>query len=239
MRTDTSGCCARPARQTRTASLVVPGAPVLLRELREGNRRRVALDPASKFFDPRTLGHGPSIVDYALGRDGDRRSWSWPSGRGCREPSDVPYRSGSSLNGIARGRTAAPCRHRRNPTGSLSIVAPPAAVELRRVEDHVVVLLRTRRRDGDHRRQRPCRDDDVLRRRAPQCRVGLVTVNVHRVGGRGLESIRDDAPGRVLPSPKSPGIRAVVDRTPTPLDRAWPMRRTSRSAAARAPPVRG
>ena len=44
----------------------------------------------------------------------------------------------------------------------------------------------------------------------PAVPVGLVTVSVHRVGGRGLESIRDDAPGRVLLAAEAPGIRAVV-----------------------------
>jgi hypothetical protein len=37
--------------------LVLPGAPVLLRELRKSNRRRILLDPASKFFNPRVVRH--------------------------------------------------------------------------------------------------------------------------------------------------------------------------------------
>ena len=37
---------------------VVGGAPVLFGELRKSNRRRIPLDPASKFFNPRIFRHG-------------------------------------------------------------------------------------------------------------------------------------------------------------------------------------
>jgi hypothetical protein len=37
--------------------LMPPGAPELLRKLCKRNRRRVLLDPASKVFDPRVVGH--------------------------------------------------------------------------------------------------------------------------------------------------------------------------------------
>jgi hypothetical protein len=35
------------------------GAPVLFCKLRKSNRRRVLLDPASKFFNPRVVRHAP------------------------------------------------------------------------------------------------------------------------------------------------------------------------------------
>ena len=51
--------------------VVVPGTSVFLGELRKRNRRRILLDPASKFFNPRVVGH-PSIMAQTLrNRDGD------------------------------------------------------------------------------------------------------------------------------------------------------------------------
>ena len=38
-------------------SFEIPGTPVLFRELRKRNRRRILLDPASKVFNPGVLGH--------------------------------------------------------------------------------------------------------------------------------------------------------------------------------------
>ena len=38
--------------------LVLTGTPVLLGKLRKSNRRRIPLDPASKFFNPRVVRHG-------------------------------------------------------------------------------------------------------------------------------------------------------------------------------------
>jgi hypothetical protein len=35
------------------------GPAMLLRELRKSNRRRIPLDPASKFFNPQVVRHGP------------------------------------------------------------------------------------------------------------------------------------------------------------------------------------
>jgi hypothetical protein len=37
--------------------VVLAGAPMLLGKLRKSNRRRILLDPASKFFNPRVLRH--------------------------------------------------------------------------------------------------------------------------------------------------------------------------------------
>ena len=36
-------------------------SPVLFRELRKRNRRRILLDPASQFFYPRIVGHAPMV----------------------------------------------------------------------------------------------------------------------------------------------------------------------------------
>ena len=38
--------------------LILPRPAAFFGELREGNRRRVLLDPASKFFNPRIIRHG-------------------------------------------------------------------------------------------------------------------------------------------------------------------------------------
>ena len=44
------------------------GTPALLRELRKSNRRRVRLDPASKFENPWTIGgQGGSLPDALYG----------------------------------------------------------------------------------------------------------------------------------------------------------------------------
>ena len=55
------------------------GPPMLLRELRKSNRRRILLNPASKFFNPRVVRHGLMVRPKAS-------SW-WPSDPGCRSPS--------------------------------------------------------------------------------------------------------------------------------------------------------
>ena len=51
---------------SKDSVLVAAGAPVFLRQLCECNRRRVLLDPASEFLDPRVIGHS-SIYHAGIG----------------------------------------------------------------------------------------------------------------------------------------------------------------------------
>jgi hypothetical protein len=50
-------CETGPADANRL--VVLSGAPMLLGELRKRNRRRILLDPASKFFNPLVVRHAP------------------------------------------------------------------------------------------------------------------------------------------------------------------------------------
>ena len=43
--------------------------PMLFRELRKCNRRRILLDPASKFFNPRVVRHALYGIEMVLGVD--------------------------------------------------------------------------------------------------------------------------------------------------------------------------
>ena len=49
--------------------LELAGAPVLLRELRKRNRRRILLDPASKFFNPLAVRHEDYGIATVRGSD--------------------------------------------------------------------------------------------------------------------------------------------------------------------------
>ncbi len=51
------GCRCSPARQVSIASANMPEAAVFLGERREGDRRRVPLDPALQFLESRCVGH--------------------------------------------------------------------------------------------------------------------------------------------------------------------------------------
>ena len=45
---------------------ILPGPPLLLRELRERDRRRILLDPASKVLNPRIVRHQNAVTAMAL-----------------------------------------------------------------------------------------------------------------------------------------------------------------------------